>query len=147
MLSEQVKQRLAWEDGGRRPQTPDHIMQLFREVGLPCSLPVAEAFARFGGSRFCQTQAIDTKNYQNDRFKTTYRIMYASEALRPIKGMMKRHPKQFEGYDDPDRFRIEFVECNRCSEAITLDGHGQVYDAGVRVAVSLVAWLESLSRI
>lgn len=146
MPSEQAKRRLAWEDGGRQPQTPEQVAELFREVGLPCPSAVAETFARFGGGRFCHTRAIDSEHYQNDRFKTKYRIVYASEALRTVKGMMKRHPDSFAEYDDPDRFRIEFVECDRCNEAFTLDGHGQVYDAGVRIAGSLDAWLESLSR-
>lgn len=146
ILSEQTKKRLAWEDGGKLPQTPEQITELFRGVGLPCHQPVAVAFSVYGGGRFCHTQALDTQLVQIERFKTKYRIVYASEVLRQIKGTLKRHPHQFDGYDVPDTFRIGFAGSNRCHEAFTLDGHGRVYEAEILIAPSIEAWIESFAR-
>lgn len=146
MLSEQAKKRLAWEDGGKQPQTPEQVAELFRQVGLPCHPAVAVAFSVYGGGRFCHTQALDTPMVQIERFKTKYRIVYASEVLRQLKGTLKRHPHQFAGYDDPDRFRIGFAGADRCHEAFTLDGHGRVYEADMLIAPNIEAWIESFAR-
>jgi hypothetical protein len=146
MLDERAKKRLAWEDGGRRPQTPEQIAEMFQAAGLPCHPPVARAFAAFGGGRFCLVDAIHTPIVQIDRFKTKYAILYAKDVVRALKPILKRHPGQFAGYNDPDRFRVMFADCNRAIEALTLDGHGRVYEADARLAPSLEAWLEGLAR-
>ena len=146
MLSERARRRLGWEDGGRRPQAPEQVEELFRSAGLPCFPPVARAFATFGGGRFCLVESIDSPGVRIDRFKTRYTILYAQDAIRALKPAMKRHPARFAKYDDPDRFRVEFARSDRCHEAFTLDGHGRVYSADDRLAPDLAAWLEALAR-
>lgn len=134
MLSERCKRRLHWADGGGRPRSPEQVADLFREAGLPCFPAVASAFSHYEGGRF--RAPVDGR----------FLIYRAQDALRPMKKLLKSHPHQFEGYDDPGRFRIPFGESETIQARFSMDGHGQIFEDDRRVAADLTAWLEALGR-